>query len=108
MLIFKGLPLQGLPSQATKEEAADGATHPVDAGTAGGQHFTWRPPPRWPWNAAEAVTAGSGARGEVQVPGRAKESMAKEGGGCPFANRGSSGAGQAGKAKGGGGCPFAK
>ena len=102
VLILKGLPLQGLPSQATKEAAAEGATHPVDAGTTGGQHFTWRPPPRWPWNAAAAMAGGS-ARGEGQVPGKAKE-----GGGCPFAKGGSSGAGQVGKANGGGGCPFAK
>lgn len=76
VLILKGLPLQGLPSQATKRAAAEGATHPTDAGE-GGQHFTWRPPPRWPWNAAAAAVGGG-------LAGAGQAGKAKEGGGCPF------------------------
>jgi hypothetical protein len=50
VLIYKGLPLHGLPSKATKQAAETGASHPRDA--LHGQFFTWRPPQRWPWSAA--------------------------------------------------------
>ena len=55
VLLWKGLPLYGLPSRATKEAAATGATHPKDG--IAGHFFTWRSPPRWPWNASSEATS---------------------------------------------------
>ncbi|GAX84932.1 hypothetical protein CEUSTIGMA_g12353.t1 [Chlamydomonas eustigma] len=50
ILIYKGLPLHGLPSRATKQAAEVNASHPRDS--IHGHLFTWRRPRRWPWSAA--------------------------------------------------------
>ncbi|KAG1669598.1 hypothetical protein FOA52_006371 [Chlamydomonas sp. UWO 241] len=97
VLLCKGLPVYGLPSQAQKERAATGATHPYDSG-ATGAFFTWRPAPRWPWNAV--VDDASGGLQMKPLPG--KEAG---GGGSDAAARCPASGAVAGA--GGGGCPFA-